>query len=79
MTMIYLDKGATTPPDPEILDGMAAIEVEHFGNTSSSHRLGLEAPQALDDARARVAQAFGGRARNVILLAVAPRRSPWRF
>ncbi|MGC6417148.1 MAG: cysteine desulfurase family protein [Bradymonadia bacterium] len=66
MTMIYLDNGATTPPDPDILDGMAAIEVEHFGNTSSSHRLGLEAQQALDDARARVAQAFGGRARNVI-------------
>ena len=43
MTMIYLDNGATTPPDSDILAGMATIELEYFGNTSSNHRLGLDA------------------------------------
>ena len=66
MTMIYLDNGATTPADSDILAGMATIELEYFANTSSNHRLGLDARQALDDARSRVAKAFGGRAREVI-------------
>ncbi len=38
--MIYLDYGATTPIDDEILDLYVRIEKDFFANTTSLHRLG---------------------------------------
>mgnify|MGYP001245345467 CR=1 FL=1 len=62
---IYLDNGATTPPDPDILGGMCALQRNHFGNTSSAHRLGLDARKKLDSARQRIGQALGVKAREI--------------
>ncbi|MFO0952228.1 MAG: cysteine desulfurase family protein [Isosphaeraceae bacterium] len=64
---IYLDNHATTRPDPRVLEAMWPWFADHFGNASSvSHAYGWEASDALDDARARVAEAIGAEAREVV-------------
>ncbi|MEE2758309.1 MAG: cysteine desulfurase family protein [Myxococcota bacterium] len=62
---IYLDNGATTPPDPEILSGMVALQTAYYGNTSSAHQLGIDARKKLESSRQKLAQAFGAKAREV--------------
>ena len=52
---IYLDYNATTPLDPEVIDAMRPYMEERFGNPSSGHFYGVEAREAVDQARARVA------------------------
>jgi cysteine desulfurase len=53
---IYLDYNATTPLDPEVIDAMRPYLEERFGNPSSGHFYGIEAREAVDQARARVAE-----------------------
>lgn len=48
---IYLDNAATTRPLPQVVDRMAEVQRELFGNPSSSHAFGPPAKRALDDAR----------------------------
>ena len=54
----YLDNGATTPVDPEVIETMVSILRDGFGNPSSLHRLGAEAGRVLRQARQRVADAL---------------------
>jgi cysteine desulfurase len=54
---IYLDCAATTPIEPEVLDLMMYYFKEEFGNASSrTHLYGTRAKQAVENARAQVAQ-----------------------
>ena len=41
----YLDYNATTPVAPAVREAMLPYLVEHFGNPSSSHILGLRLPR----------------------------------
>ncbi len=53
---IYMDYGATTPVDPRVVDAMVPWLREHFGNPASrSHAWGWEAEDAVEKARAQVA------------------------
>ena len=52
---IYLDYNATTPIDPRVLDGMAQVARENFGNPSSSHCFGRPAAEIVKKARLQVA------------------------
>ena len=56
---IYLDYNATTPIAPEVLDAMLPFLREQFGNPSSSHAYGSAAHEAVDRARAQVADLLG--------------------
>ncbi len=57
---IYLDYGATTPVDPRVVDAMIPWLREHFGNPASrSHAWGWEAEEAVEAARAQVADLIG--------------------
>jgi cysteine desulfurase len=49
--MIYLDYQAATPVWPEALAAMEPYWRQHFGSTSSLHHFGLEAREALAQAR----------------------------
>jgi cysteine desulfurase len=55
---IYLDNAATTPVRSEVLDAMQPYLSEKYGNPSSIHSLGQEAREAIEKARAVVANAL---------------------
>lgn len=57
--MAYLDNNATTQPAPEVFEAMAPFLKENFGNPSSSHATGRAARNAIEDARAAVAELLG--------------------
>lgn len=63
---VYFDYNATTPLDPEVRAVMADVEQRVFANPSSIHRLGREARARLDEARERVASAWGCRPTEVV-------------
>lgn len=69
-TPAYLDWNATTPLDPAVREAMlpwlGAAEPVRFGNASSRHEYGRQARAAVDEARARVAEAVGAHATEVI-------------
>ena len=46
MRQIYLDYNATTPIAPSVYEAMRPFLMEHFGNPSSHHPLGIAAHQA---------------------------------
>jgi cysteine desulfurase len=53
--MLYLDYAATTPPYDEVVDVVAEVMKQHYGNPSSLHRLGVVAEQLVTQARAVIA------------------------
>lgn len=56
---VYLDNAATTMVLPEVADTMREVMVDHYGNPSSLHRLGLEAEKLSNQARERLAGVLG--------------------
>src|SRR3954470_5440705 len=64
---IYMDYGATTPVDPRVVDAMIPWLREHFGNPASrSHAWGWEAEEAVEKARAQVAELIGADPREIV-------------
>lgn len=56
---IYLDYNATTPVDPVVVADMQPYFTHHFGNPSSTHAYGVQARDAVDWSRMRVALTLG--------------------
>lgn len=56
---IYLDNAATTRPLTEVVDAMSRVQLEQFGNPSSSHVFAEAPRKALEDARAFLAGTLG--------------------
>ena len=54
--MIYLDHNATTPVAPQVVEAMKPYWGVQYGNPSSAYALGRSAKQALEEARAQVAE-----------------------
>ena len=52
---IYMDYQATTPCDKRVVDEMLPYFTEKFGNPHSGHGMGLEANDAVDDSRRKIA------------------------
>jgi cysteine desulfurase len=62
-----MDYGATTPVDPRVVDAMIPWLREHFGNPASrSHAWGWEAEDAVEKARAQVADLVGADAKELV-------------
>ncbi len=57
--MVYLDSNATTKPAAEVVAAMMPMYEEFYGNPSSVHRFGQRARQAIDEARAALADLVG--------------------
>lgn len=57
--IVYLDYNATTPVAPEVRDAMLPYLGDHFGNPSSTHRLGNDARLGVERARRKVARLLG--------------------
>ena len=56
---IYFDHNATTPVDPAVVEAMARVLRDDFGNPSSVHHFGQRAKAAIDQARGAVAALIG--------------------
>lgn len=55
MKKVYLDNAATTPIRNEVVDKMAAVMKETYGNPSSTHSFGRSAKTLIEQARKTVA------------------------
>ena len=66
MKQIYLDYSATTPMHPDVLQAMTPYFTEAFGNPSAIYSYGLEAKQAVDEARSKVAGLIGARDEEIV-------------
>jgi cysteine desulfurase len=63
---LYLDFNATTPLDPRVAAAMKPVLEQFHGNPSSSHVFGQRARQAVETARAQVAELLGTQPENII-------------
>lgn len=63
---IYMDHGATTKPDPEVVDAMQPYYNEFFGNASSLHSTGQDAAKALNRSRKIIADLIGAKSDEII-------------
>ena len=73
MERIYLDYAATTPTRPEVVEAMLPYFSDVFGNPSSLYSYGLEARQAIELARMKVAKRSEPRMKKLYLQVVAVR------
>ena len=55
MERIYLDHASSMPVDPRVLEFAKPYLIEGFGNPSSLYSIGLEAKNAIEDSRKKVA------------------------
>jgi cysteine desulfurase len=65
-SQIYLDNGASTKVDPEVLKAMMPYFSEKYGNASSTHALGQESKNALESARKIIAESINAKADEII-------------
>ncbi len=66
MRKVYLDNASTTPLLPEVRQSLIPFLDETFGNPSSLHDWGDAAREAVEAARAKVAQLIGTNAEEII-------------
>lgn len=57
--IIYLDNAATTIPSKEVVALYNEIETNHFGNSGSIHKLGVDSLNYLNKARESILNSFG--------------------
>ncbi len=74
---IYLDYAATTPIDPRVLQSMLPFLKNKFGNASSLHAPGLEAREAVEEAREKVAGFLGCRPDEIYFTSGATESDNW--
>jgi cysteine desulfurase len=65
-SLIYLDHNATTPLHPVVWDAMRPFLTDVFGNPSSLHSEGLQARDAVEQARGCVARLIGASAEEML-------------
>ena len=74
---IYLDYAATTPVDPRVLQSILPFLKNKFGNASSLHAPGLEAREAVEEAREKVAGFLGCRPDEIYFTSGATESDNW--
>ena len=63
---IYFDHAATTPVDAEVVNAMTEYFDKKFGNASSLHSFGMEAREALEKSREKVAKLINADSDEII-------------
>ena len=64
--MIYLDYAANTPVDKDVLDTFNKATIKYIANPNSSHKIGAEAKNAIDEASHKIGAYFNTDGSNVI-------------
>ena len=63
---VYLDNAATTPMAPEVIDTMAQVMAQNFGNPSSIHSFGRESKAIIEIARREVGKIINAEPKEII-------------
>ena len=66
MDIAYFDNAATTRVDPRVVEAMQPFLTERYGNASEPHAKGLDARDALEEARASIASFIGAQPEELI-------------
>ncbi len=66
MDISYFDNAASTRTDPRVVEAMMPYFTEMYGNASELHQKGLEAHQALEDARSTIADLIKARPDEIV-------------
>jgi len=66
MKKVYLDYGATTPVDPQVISAMKPYFDEIYGNPSSIHSLGVNAADAIEESRKHVASIINAKPEEIV-------------
>ncbi|MDO4860518.1 MAG: cysteine desulfurase NifS [Bacillota bacterium] len=77
MRQVYMDYSATTPVKKKVLDAMIPYFTEHYGNPSSLYTIGLEAKNAISEARQRVASLIGADEKEIFFTACGTESDNW--
>lgn len=75
--MHYLDYAATTPVSEEAAQAMLPALTRQFGNPSSQYKLGQEAKKLVDDNRAVIAKALGGKPEQLYFTSCGTEGDNW--
>lgn len=75
--MIYLDYNGSTPVDPRVRDAMLPYLERHFGNPSAGHVAGLAQREAVQRARASVAELIGAEPSEVVFTGSGTESNNW--
>ena len=75
--MIYFDNAATTSVSPAAVEAMLPLFTENYGNPSSVYKTGRQAKEALENARATVAQCLGAQPSEVYFTASGSEADNW--
>jgi len=63
---IYLDHAATAPVHADVIETMAVVMKEQFGNPSSIHSFGRSARSIVDESRSKIANSIGAKSEEII-------------
>ena len=62
---VFLDYHSTTPVDPKVLNAMIPYFTMIYGNPASLHVMGIEARDAIDNARKQIAKIINAKSDNI--------------
>ncbi|HXG23702.1 MAG TPA: cysteine desulfurase family protein [Chthonomonadales bacterium] len=74
---IYLDHAATTPVLPEVLEEMLPYFADVFANPATLYASGLQAREAVEEARETIAQALGADASEIYFTSGGTESDNW--
>lgn len=74
---IYLDNAATTKLKPEVFKKMVPYFTEEYGNPSSVYAMAANTKNAIEDAREKVAKAFGANKKEILFTSGASEADNW--
>jgi len=77
MRQVYLDYSATTPVKEEVLREMLPYFTDSFGNPSSLYTKGLESKEAVDRARAQVANLINATPKEIFFTGCGSESDNW--
>ena len=75
--LIYLDNAATTAARPEVVEAMLPYFSEKYGNPSSVYSLAQESKEAVDAARAAIAEALHAKPEEIYFTAGGSEADNW--